>query len=90
MISQLLCKHFTGIIGKLGISPVQCKTITALNVSLGSYLHFEYLRAQNVLFEILKVILENPTKSTVLAKRFLVRSTKYLTKFDQGMILTEA
>lgn len=53
MISQLLGKYFSSMANNLPLTHEQTKVIRMHNTTLGSYLHFEYLRCQKILMTIL-------------------------------------
>lgn len=89
LISQLLGRWFGTAANRLPLSQGQLKSITALNNSLGSYLHFEYLKCQDILMELLKAATFKPFRPE-LAGSFVVKITSYLTPFEPQFILTQS
>lgn len=89
VISQLLSRWFTAVAQRLPLGPGQQKSLAALNGTLGSYLHFEYLKCQEILMELLKAATFKPFKPQ-LSGRFVIKTNSYLMPFEPEFIISEA
>lgn len=87
IVSQLLSRWFTEAALRLPLGSRQQKDIAALNNTLGSYLHFEYVRSQEIFMEIMRSVVFKPFKPE-MGGLFVVKKTSYLTPFEPEFVLS--